>query len=184
MPGPTDLHTQAVEILDAAVAALDTIPLYDPALDGAPDRAFVSPGAPSIDCCPGGGQLTVHVDRLADAFVKSGLEQGKLRPGKKNHVSFVITMARCVVDRRTSATSQLTIPPFPDDQQETAAQTDADAWAIWNHLYNLWRADALFTLCGEVFFEIAQSLPQSGGCTLWQMVIRASLDGYESVSSS
>ena len=184
MPGPTDLFTQADEILQACIAALDTIPLDDPTLDGAPDRAFISPSFGPIECCPGGGQLTVHVDLTQDAPAAPGLKMGRLQAGKVTHVVFVISIARCVRDSRQGTTSALEEPLRAEDQSATSRQTDSDVWALVNYLYALWQSGDLFTLCGEVFFEGARPIPQSGGCAGWTMVVRASLNGYQVIPAS
>lgn len=181
MAGPTDLHTTVTEILDASVDALNTIPDSAPALEGAPERSFISSGAPAIECCPGGGQLTVHVDSLSDVPLAAGLDMGKLKAGKKNQVTFVITIARCIDS--LSKQSRLRALDM-DAQTATAQQTDADVWALWIYLYNLWRSGDLFSLCGEVFFEGARPLGQQGGCSGWSIVIRATLNGYENTPSS
>lgn len=183
MASPLDLQLQAVEILNASIQALDTIPLSDPALEGAPDRAFVSPALPAIECCPG-GQLTVHVASVSDAPIESGLRMGKLAAGKRTHVLFVVTIARCVLDERQGMLAGLDDPLNAADQQETADQTNTDIWALWNHLYNLWRSELLFTLCSEVFFEGAFPLPESGGCAGWTLALRTILDGYPEALST
>ena len=59
-----------------------------------------------------------------------------------------------------------------------ALQLDADAWALWNHLYWLQASDMLLNLCSEVFFDGMSMLPPlraaaPGG---WRQ-IRTSLDG-------
>lgn len=178
MPGPTDLYAAAQEVLEAAAAALDTIPLADPTLDGAPARQFVSPSFGPIECCPGGGQLSVHVDLTQDAPVAAGLKMGRLQAGKITHVVFAIAIARCVIDNRRGTTAGLEEPLRPEDQAATSQQTDADVWALVNVIYGLWQSGDLFTLCGEVFFEGARPIPQSGGCAGWTVLVRASLDGY------
>jgi hypothetical protein len=46
-----DLQLLSQGLLDACAEALDTIPAWDAALLGAPDRQFVSAGLPVWDCC-------------------------------------------------------------------------------------------------------------------------------------
>jgi hypothetical protein len=179
--GPGDLYAVAQMILTASAEALDNIPLSDPGLEGAPDRAFVSPGAPAIDCC-NVGQLTVHYETVSDAPLAPGNAQGRLIAGKKIQVGAVIIIARCVTtgDQRLMDIDTL---PDPVDMEAAAEQSDADIWALENCLYGLWRSGDLFTLCGEVFFEGARSFFE-GGCAGWRLNIRFSLDGYECVPSS
>ena len=72
-------------------------------------------------------------------------------------------------------------PPDPTAQQESAEQINADGWALWNHLYNMVRADQLFMLCGEVFWDGLRSITPSGGCGGCNLFLRVELDGYEEV---
>jgi hypothetical protein len=172
MAGPTDLHAAALELLNASVEALDTIPTYDATLDGAPDRAFVASGTPAIDCCD---QLTVNVSQVQSApLAPGGLATGRQIAAKINHVFLIVTITRCYPMPDDQGT-----PPSPDDIQAAAEQLNADGWALWNHLYNLWRADQLFTLCDEVFWDALRPLGPAGGCAGWVLGIHISLDGYE-----
>lgn len=172
--GPGDLQALALEVLTASEDALNTIPTLAPGLDGAPERAYVAPGRPALDCCP---QLTVHVDQVNDADTSpGGLSAGRRIAGKKNWVRLVITIARCVIDTRIG--SDITQPPLAADLEATAEQTNADAWALWNHLYCLWLAGELLSLCSEMFFEGMRPLGEQGTCAGWTLSIRGTLDGY------
>ena len=62
--GPADLYTETTAVLEAAVAALDTIPNLSPGLLGAPERAFICSGSPAFDCCD---QLAVNAAPIAEA---------------------------------------------------------------------------------------------------------------------
>jgi hypothetical protein len=163
--GPGDLHLAAVELLEASVNALDTIPSSEPTLDGAPERAFVAPGQPALDCCP---QLTVHSTQsqfMAPSVAP--LDQGR-RPDRVNGPSFMVTIVRC-------------IPRGPEpaiaDMEAAAEQVNADGWALWNHLFNLWGSGDLFTVCGVLNMDL-QPLNPSGGCAGWRLTVRTKLDGY------
>ena len=135
--GPGDLYAIATELLDASVEALDSIPVFDPGLTGAPDRSFVSPGQPAFDCCD---QLTVHVAGVTEFPI--GQVDTHKESARKNLVTFVVTSVRCL------AQSVGDTPPDADALQQDAEQLDADGWALWNHLWNLMRSGDLFTLCG------------------------------------
>lgn len=176
-----DLKGIADDILDAAIQALDTIPVSAPGLEGAPERAFVSPAEGSIDCCDD-GQLTVFIDSIADAPLAPGLGQGRLQAGKKIHVAAVVTIARCVPDNR-GLMVEIADPPLAADLEAIATQTYADIWALENCLYGLWQSGDLFTLCGEVFFERARPFLE-GGCAGWRLIVRFTLDGYQCVPST
>src|SRR5512147_230876 len=99
--GPGDLHALAEDLLSVVVEALDTIPTYDAALAGAPERAFVSPGVPVFDwvepnfdgvgCCD---QVAVHVEAITDAPTSpGGLATGQ-KKAKINHVTLIATVTR------------------------------------------------------------------------------------------
>ena len=169
--GLSDLYDQCVELLDAAVDALDTIPSLAPGLLGAPERAFVSAGTPALDCC---NQLTVNAAPIVEAPT-APLEMGAgtrhQQQFRKNYVGFQITITRCadIVD----------MPPSVAVLQAVAEQTDADAWALWNYLWNLARSGGIFTICGGVYFDRLAPLTSSGGCVGWVLSMRAEMEGYE-----
>lgn len=170
----TDLQALAEEFLAACEEALDTIPGFDPDLDGAPARSFVAPGQPAADCCP---QLTVHVASLLEAPTFGGLSEGtKARSGRINQVQLAMTLFRC---------ADLTKAIPPQSELEAAGrQVNADGWALWNHLYNMLRAGTLFERCTGVFWEGMRSLPPEGGCVGWFSSVRVNTDGYEETFSS
>lgn len=165
--GPEDLFAIAQELLDASVDALDTIPTFAPALAGAPERSFVSPGQPALDCCD---QLTVHVASVTE--FPPGQSDTHKDSARKNLVAFTITATRCHDIE--------VIPPAEETLSAIAEQMDADGWALWNHLWNLMRSGELFTLCGPVTWDGLRALIPSGGCGGWTLTIRAEVEGYES----
>ena len=176
MAGPGDLHDLAIALLDVCIESLDTIPDFEPQLDGAPERAFVSPGQPVFDCCD---QLTVHVQTIGDAdTTPGGLNAGR-RPSraKINHVTMIVTSTRCITTGGETRSGGLEIPSA-DALQADAEQLDADAWALWNHAFNMTRAEEFRTLCSEVFFDGINSIVPSGGCAGWTVTVRVALDGY------
>ena len=175
MTDVSDIGLLATEVLSGAFDALETIPIVAPGFDGAPDRYFVSPGEPAFDCCP---QLTVHVSSITDRPTTL-TTTGRSCAASVSLVGLVVTIVRCV--------------PVPDDQGnppsmeamcEAAFQTEMDGWALWNHLYSMWCADMLFSLCGEVFWDGMRAINPAGGCSGWTLSLRVSLDGYEDIASS
>lgn len=173
MADPTDLHTLCDAVLAAATAALDTIPGFAPGLEGAPARTFVTDGQPTLNCCP--GQLTVNASSIREgATAPLGLGAGtRHRQGFRiNHVGMQVWIARC---RPTD------VPQMPADMTAHAAQHNADAWALWNYMWNVNRAgsaDPLVTLCNELFMDALTPLQPSGSCSGWTLSMRIELAGY------
>lgn len=173
--GPEDLHALAVELLDASVASLDTIPTFAPALGGAPERSFVSPGLPAWDCCE---QMTVHIDSVFEADTSpGGLATGRRTThGRVTQIAFVVSITRCVPTIGVNPQDDI---PAIEDLQEAAEQINADGWALWNHLYNMVREGELFERCLLVDWDGMRSFAPSGGCGGWELRISVQLDGYE-----
>ena len=179
MAGIGDLHSLAVLLLQSCAEALDTIPSYDATLLGAPDRQFVSPGQPVDDCCE---QLAVHIPAVGQANTSpTGLASGKRHLfGAINHVALSVRITRCIPNGM-NAQSGVYTPPSPVSLTEAARQLNADAWALWNHLFNLQSSDLLLSLCDEVFFDGIGAIPPSGGCGGWVLQMHCSLGGYQEV---
>lgn len=181
MAGPPDLHALALELLTADEEALNTIPILAPGLEGAPERAFVSPGIPSFDCCP---QLTVHAQDISDMDTSpGGLGAGRRNvTGKRIQVRLVTTIIRCVPDSRGGQV--LTSMPLAADLEAAAEQVNADAWALYNHIYAMWRSGDFLTVCKALFFEGARAVGEQGKCAGWTLTLRAELDGYDDLEVS
>lgn len=169
-----DLDALCHELLDASVESLDT--LIALGLEGAPARRFVSPQQPQLECCDD-GQLSVNAAAVNDMnTTPGGLAAGnRNRYGKVNVVLLLVTIARCV-----HVTDERGNPPTVEELNADAAQTNADVWALWNHLYDMWRAEELFSLCGNVVFEGFRPLPPSN-CAGWVGSFKIRLDGYNDV---
>lgn len=164
--GPGDLHVLAGDFLDACIEALDS---NAPGLAGAPERTFISPGRPVLDCCD---QLAVHVEAVTE-LNSTGSGQKARQGARTNLVTLIATSTRCI------PTGTATNPPSTEELMGAAEQLDADAWALWNHVFNMIRADQLFMLCGEVFWDGLRALAPSGGCAGWTLQLRVQLEGYE-----
>jgi hypothetical protein len=168
--GPLDLQALCEEYLAACVEALDTVPTFAPGLGGSPERSFVSPGLPAFDCCD---QLTVHSAAVSDSQTGPAIGIGRTASAMKVPlVSLVASSTRCLPVGNSE-------PPAPLELQQSAEQLNADGWALVNHVYNLIRADLLFTLCGEVFWDGLRSINPQGGCGGWTLTLRVQQDGYE-----
>jgi len=175
--GPEDLQALLAELLDASIESLDTIPDFAPALVGAPERSFISPGLPALDCCD---QLTVHSPVVLDTPLQpGGLAEGKKCAARKTVVTMQVTITRCIPVIGDDGEW-----PLPSEMEDAAAQLNADAWALWNHLYNLICSGQLFTLCGEVFWDGLRSMNPQGGCGGWVLTLRVTLDGYAEAAES
>lgn len=153
--GPADLHAAAVALLAAAVEALDTT------ATGAPERQVVSPGRPPADC----EQVAVHVEAISEANVE--------RSSRTNQLAFVVTVYRCVPVPSSSMKM-----PSAAKITEAGEVTNADAWALWNHLWNMYRAGCLFRECRQITMA-ARALEQQGGFGGWRVTLGTHLDGYE-----
>lgn len=173
--GPGDLDSLALEILQAAVAALDSIPTFAglESLQGAPERQYVSPGRPMPDC----EQIAVHVSQIVeDATPPTGTGAGTRhrQQFRVNLPTFVVTLLRCVPGPASSMK-----PPTVDQLEVAGAQFNADAWAMWNHIWNLLRAGELLGKCKLVYMDRVQALEPAGGYGGWALTIRAQTEGYE-----
>lgn len=174
--GAADLQALAVDLLDVAVDALDSIPAFDPGLAGAPDRRYVSPGTPSFDFsgvtnfCEGCEQLTVHIPGVLE--FPQGLDTHK-QDARKNLVIFTVTATRCIPVIHNGGF------PTPTEITAAAAQTNADGWALWNHIWNAIRSGELFSICGPVFWDGLRAINPSGGCGGYTLTLRAEVEGYE-----
>jgi hypothetical protein len=170
---PTDLQDLCDAVLSAATAALDTIPGFAPGLEGAPERTFISDGQPTLNCCP--GQLTVNANPIREAPTEPlGLAAGTRHRlnFRKNIVGIQVWIARC----RPTA-----VPQVPEEMTAHSEQINADAWALWNYMWNINRpgsADPIVSLCDEWFMDSLTPLQPSGGCSGWLLSIRAELAGY------
>jgi len=167
---PSDLQDLLQEFLDACEASLDTIPFFDPGLGGAPGRSFISPGQPQYDCaCDADGQLTVHA--LA-------VDSDPLQPIKNHERLNMVTMQATIL-RCLNVWADDGGPPDMDAAADSAAQVNADAWALWNHLFNLVSAGQLFTLCSKIIWLGLRSITPQGGCGGWTLTVRVEYGGYE-----
>jgi hypothetical protein len=172
----TDLHQLAEDVLAACVASLDTIPDADPTLAGAPERSFVSPGVPVWDCCE---QLVVWVPGVTQQTTRpSGAgEQARQHVfGRIPLARIEITISRCVPAGEINGTEY--VPPAVTDLEATAAQMHADAWALYNGLFNRIAQGILTDVCDEVAWDGLQAATPSGGCGGWTINLRFQLDGY------
>jgi hypothetical protein len=165
-----DLQTLAQEYLDACAEALSVTPA------GAPTFRFVSPGPPSWDCCP---MLTVHVGGpvVADTFPlqpQLGPTHRVARAVTVDMILLTATILRC-----DPTLSEEGVLPDPVEMTATAAQTNADVWAVWNYVTQMKRRNLLWPpKVREFAFDPAIAQKQQGGCCGWEIPIRVNLPGH------
>lgn len=169
--GPDDFHALALDLLDVAADALDSTPTFAGlgGLKAAPERQFVHPGVPVWDECE---QLVVHAGGLADRFALP-----KAVFDKVNVPALTVTILRCLP--QATVNGKTIVAPSSDDLTAAARQHHADAWALWNHIFNAIRAGSFLTRCTEVSFVSMIPFAPAGGYGGWQMNFSAVLDGYE-----
>lgn len=159
-----------MEFQEVCLVALDDTPA------GRPPCTYISPGPPPwdiLDC------LVVHTSgpNVGDTFPL----QPSLAPGHRvqtngqvNLVAITATIIRCGVMPDEVGGG------FDAERATTVArQTNADVWAIWNHVRSAKRRGALFApVERELFMDPAVALNQLGGAAGWAVTVRTSLDGY------
>src|SRR3954468_19183344 len=164
MSGPNALQDAAKEYLAAVQAALALTD--NPTLD----RAFVSPGVPAWDC----GQIAVYVGSAVEA--DTAPLAPPLQPARRvdqhlmlNMVTLTAVVIRCCVPVPTGEGPNILFPSAAS-MQEVSDQTNADLWAIWNHLAQMKRAGSLFPPeRREFIFDPAVPTAIAGGCAGWQV---------------
>lgn len=173
---PDALHELASELLDRSAEALDTIPVLVPGqgLTGAPSRAYVNNGVPVADCPD---QLVVWSSALREE--PTGAEKEATSVLWINAAEFHVQIFRC---QPTPQNANTIIPATA--LTRAARQSNADAWALWNHLHNLRYAGLLFAKCERVRWDGMTAIEPSGGVGGWELVVRAQLDGYPEVFGS
>jgi len=175
--GPGDLFETANDLLLAAAEALDTVPDFlGTGFLGAPDRQFIAPGNPVHDCCE---QLAVWVNPVGAGSRSPGTLAPVMqitRPTLRVHAT------RCVPTGRLVGKQY--VPPTPEVLSASAEQHLADGWALWNHIFNLIRAEQLFIKCSKIIWDGLRSITPQGGCGGYTLTLRVEKDGYDEVIST
>lgn len=174
MSGPTTLYDFAAELLETCVDALNTTAA------GAPDRRFVSPGLPVIDCCP---MLSVHVGAILEGQTSPAsppMVAGHRSSFVKQPITqMVITIVRCVPSGGGDNAASY-IPPSAAQLDASAETLDIDAWVIVNYINWKQRAgDQFLGGCQALFMDPAIPLDPQGGCGGWQIPVRVAIGGYD-----
>jgi hypothetical protein len=172
--GIDDTYDLCADFLDASIVALALTEA------GAPERAFVSPGAPVFDCCP---QLTVHGAQLAEE--PTSPEGGALGYAKRVssvaslYYAIVVTIIRCVATLDGDGNL-----PSVEDLEEAGRTVNQDVWALWNHLSKEIRTGALSDKCKGAWRDNITAIPQQGGCGGWTLQWRIPINGADLTPSS
>lgn len=167
----------AVDLLAVAADALDTLPLLDPDLRGAPTHQYVSAGLPAIDC----EQVSAHVPALYEAGTwtpqgpASLAEVARIRLGQVSEVAVAIIVARCVVGPQESG-STIVLPSVAQLEAD-GKQVSADGWAIWQGLQTARRNGRLGD-CASMMINPAVALNPSGNFAGWTLTVQKPVDGY------
>lgn len=165
-----DLFVVEEAFLAASIAALD------PTDAGAPDRAFVAPGDPALDCCD---QLTVHTQSLTELGMNAGAGANArargLQRGDKNEALLLIEITRCV-PVPTESGGKIVLPS-PAAQQAAAKTISEDGWALWLGLSASLRDGPLSNICSGAVRLGALKLPPQGGCGGWIFTYQYPLGG-------
>ena len=170
MADATDLNALATEFLARCAEALDSIPAP---LDGAPTRQFVAPSQPADDC----EQLVVYIPGIAEAPTDPQGLPSTRRAGRGFWINHVTIVGR--ITRECFPVGTLTQAPSPSQMNATSAQTNADAWALWNHLHEVVRAGVFQPKCKEFGFQAMRPIPMSGGVGGWVITALVQLDGFD-----
>lgn len=170
MAGATDLFDLCHEWLSTCVDAVATAP------GGPLDYAFVSPGAPALDC----EQLVVWAGGPSEADTLPLIPP--LSPGHRTTVQGALHLINitCTVVRCVPTLDNNGRLPSVADVEAASQRTMGDLWAIWNFTRRRHGDGLLFTGLHdrELFMDPAYPLPLNGGLGGWQIPIRVQLDGY------
>lgn len=179
MPGaPDDIWVVQDELLAAAVLALDTLPDFDSALRGAPERRYVAPpGDLAADC----EQLTVNLGPVGEMTTRP--TGGAATQGRK-HVYGRLTIPTvrvaiirdCISIPKVRGTSYSA--PTVDAQETGARQIAMDGWALWNGIFGQLKTGELLDRCTAVFWDSMTPIGPLGTHGGWILNLRVQLAGY------
>lgn len=142
--------------------------------EGTPLRSYISPAAPTLDCCP---MLAVHVSSLIEAptspFTSSEVTARRMDFGTLILASYVITAVRCapVPDQHGNA-------PTIEEIEAVSVMVQQDGWALRNGFQDALVSGDIFDGCLGAHLDEGIPIEEQGGCVGWLFTIRASIPGY------
>lgn len=177
---PNDLYEALDELLTFSATALDTIPTFPACagLVGAPDARFITPGLPSIDCCPAMWAYAGQAAQAGTSPARTALDAGH-RSGAFQQIRLAtlnVMVARCTPTFGLDGGAVRM--PTSDELAGVARQTYADGWALWGEISNAIKHDTLFSRCQEAFLDYGAPIDTAGGCAGWIFSLRVNLGGY------
>lgn len=141
-----DVHTQLRDILAATADAMDN----------PPDRRYVSPGIPALDC----GQLTIHLAAIGRGTTS---QERPTFPGAPVTVTAVVTWVHCITTMSESGRAPRTAALAADGRTYTEGGVE---------LYKATCAAALLVASCRPAVDFAEPIDPSGGFAGWQVPVR------------
>ncbi len=170
MASVSDVFDIAAAFLDAAVTALEQTAA------GPPDRQFVAPGEPALDCC---GQLAVWTQSISEVPLSApggALARAKqINRGNALTVNLAVQVTRCIAVSRVVGGKP--IPPSPAQQQADAQTIDEDGWALWLGMAYALKHGSLHEICSGAERVGAQKMTPQGECAGWIFGFRYPIEG-------
>lgn len=166
----SDVFDIAKAFLDASIEALEQTD------SGPPDRAFVAPGDPALDCCD---QLVTWTQAINEVPLTGGT--GAMGPARRIARGNAIVVTIAVQITRCIAVSKEVggkiVPPDALEQQASAQTIDEDGWALWLGLTYALKHGSLANICSGAERLGGQKLMPQGGCGGWLFTYRYPIEG-------
>lgn len=169
----SSMYEITTALLDAIVAAMATTAA------GAPDRSFISLGAPAFetDCAQAAVQVLTLTEEQTGPLSPSAQTGQRFKRGRMNLVGLVGYAMRCV--EVSEGNLNVYASPFDATLSAAAKAGYDDGWAIWNWVRAGVADGTLFGgRCSVVHFDGGIPAAPQGGLGGWQFSLRVELPGY------
>lgn len=140
---------------------------------GVPDRSYISPAAPTFDCCPA---LMVYVSGLQEAST-SPLSPSEATARRTDFGNIIMATYSLSAIRCAAVPDQHGNPPPAVDIQATAVTVQQDGWTLWNGFRDAIADGEIFDGCLGAHFLGGTPIAEQGGCCGWTFTLRASIPG-------